>query len=133
MSVGINLDSFFSKVTTDNNGVTCCDINEGLYELFESFNYYELNMHEEQRYLVANFEAGYSDSVAKNSILGSQEFWWWILLMNHLEDPLVDIKENWIYSINSKEQVSELLAKMNENSYITTNKNNDLGKVINIG
>jgi hypothetical protein len=128
----INLDSFFSKQTIDNNGNTCTDINLGLDKLFANFNYFELNIKEEQRYLVSEYEENYPDLVAMHSILQSQEYWWWILLMNSLEDPLSDIKSNWVYSINSQEQITEFLKIVNEDTS-TVNTNGAIGETVTLG
>lgn len=127
----INLDSFFSKRIVDQNGNTCTDINLGLDKLFANFNYFKLNIKEEQRYLVSEYEENYPDLVALHSILQSQEYWWWILLINDLEDPLSDIKTNWIYSINSPEQIMDFLNTIEDESVSETQ--NTIGETVTLG
>lgn len=84
---------------------------------------------EVQRYLVSEDEDGFPELVAKHSALGSQEYWWWILFLNRLDNPLTDIKENWIYSINSRNQISNFITETNT----TENKvESDIGKTIKI-
>ena len=110
----IKLDSFFSKTTIDNNGKNCTDINDGLIKLFDMLNAERYNLGEVQRYIVSEYEDGYPDLVAMNSALKSQDYWWWILALNSLEDAFVDIKENWVYSINSEEQITGLINEANK-------------------
>lgn len=110
----IKLDSFFSKTTIDNNGKNCTDINDGLIKLFDMLNAERYNLGEVQRYIVSEYEDGYPDLVAMNSTLKSQDYWWWILALNSLEDAFVDIKENWVYSINSEEQITGLINEANK-------------------
>lgn len=101
-----NLDTYFTDIIQDNKGNPVTDLNKGLRELFIPIN--DANIKEVQRYLVSEIEDGYSDLLAKHSILGSEAYWWWVLLLNGLTDPLADIKSNWIYSINSIDQIDEL-------------------------
>ena len=110
----IKLDSFFSKTIIDNNGKNCTDINDGLIKLFDMLNAERYNLGEVQRYIVSEYEDGYPDLVAMNSVLKSQDYWWWILALNSLEDAFVDIKENWVYSINSEEQITGLINEANK-------------------
>ena len=110
----IKLDSFFSKTIIDNNGKNCTDINDGLIKLFDMLNAEHYNLGEVQRYIVSEYEDGYPDLVAMNSALKSQDYWWWILALNSLEDAFIDIKENWVYSINSEEQITGLINEANK-------------------
>lgn len=110
----IKLDSFFSKTIIDNNGKNCTDINDGLIKLFDMLNAERYNLGEVQRYIVSEYEDGYPDLVAMNSALKSQDYWWWILALNNLEDAFIDIKENWVYSINSEEQITGLINEANK-------------------
>ena len=97
----ISLDSFFQDRIIDPNGVSVTDINAGLRNLFYNFNEYENNFTPDEKYFVSDIEEGYPDLVAKKSILGNQDYWWWITLLNRLENPMTDFKTNWVYSINS--------------------------------
>ena len=110
----IKLDSFFSKTIIDNNGKNCTDINDGLIKLFDMLNAERYNLGEVQRYIVSEYEDGYPDIVAMNSALKSQDYWWWILALNSLEDAFIDIKENWVSSINSEEQITGLINEANK-------------------
>lgn len=110
----IKLDSFFSKTIIYNNGKNCTDINDGLIKLFDMLNAERYNLGEVQRYIVSEYEDGYPDIVAMNSALKSQDYWWWILALNSLEDAFIDIKENWVYSINSEEQITGLINEANK-------------------
>ncbi|MBR2245920.1 MAG: hypothetical protein IJ880_02640 [Bacilli bacterium] len=124
----IYLDSFFQERILDNNGVSVTDINSGLVNLFTKFNEEADNFSEEQRFLVSEFEEGYPDLIAKHSILGDQEYWWWVLLLNRLEDPMEDLKSNWMYSINSKSQIDNFINKSNDTGNSDNNKR--IGSVV---
>lgn len=129
MTNTIRYDSFFSTKTTDNNGRECCDVNAGLKRLYQALNDNWYSFGEVQRYLVSEDEDGFPELVARHSVLGSQDYWWWILFLNRLDDPLTAIKENWIYSINSRAQISSFITETN----ITENKvESDIGKKIKI-
>lgn len=118
----IPFHSFFQEVIIDNNGIPVTDINAGLYNLFVTFNEKAKDFNEVQRYLVAEYEEGYPDLVAKHSALSNDQYWWWLLLLNRLENPMTDIKANWIYSINSQENIQEFINYSNENASSNTNK-----------
>ena len=49
--------------------------------------------------------------------------------MNRLDDPLTAIKENWIYSINSTDQISNFITETNT---LENKVESDIGKVITI-
>lgn len=106
-------NSFFSEMTIDNNGKPCSDVNVGLKKLYRALNDNWYSFGDMQRYLVAEYEEGHPDLVARNSIMGSQEFWWWFLFLNRLGNPLEDCRENWIYSINSTAQISNFITQTN--------------------
>jgi len=113
MANDINFDSFFDEKITDNNGIPSTDINAGLNNLHKYFNEVANNLYPIQNYLVAEHEEGYPDLVAKNSMLGAAQYWWWLLLLNRLDDPFEDIKENFVYSINSHEQINNIIEGSN--------------------
>lgn len=124
----VNLDSFFPETIVDPNGVSVTDINAGLDTLFRMYNEEEERYTESQRYLVREFEEAYPELVAKNSILESQFYWWWILFTNRLEDPFVDLKHHWIYSVLSTTSINNLIEKSNK---IVENKSTQrIGNVI---
>lgn len=129
MTNAINFDSFFNKTVKDQNNNTVTDINAGLSNLFEYFNNTADSLYEVQNYLVSEYEEGYPDLVANNCVLGSQEYWWWILLLNRLEDPLTEIKYNWIYSINSEQQINNFIESSNNNT-VNSEENTRIGSVI---
>lgn len=124
----INFDSFFQERIIDNNGVSVTDINAGLGNLFTRFNEEAKNFVESQRYLVSEFEEGYPDLIAKHSILGDQDYWWWICLLNRLEDPTMDLKNNWIYSINDRNQIEDFINKSNDTG--SSNSNKRIGTIV---
>ncbi len=101
-----SMESYFADVILDNNGQSATDINKGLMDLF--IPVIESRASEVENYLVSDIEDGYPDLVAKNSSLNSPSLWWWLLIMNGLDDSLAGIKSNWIYSINSQEQLSSI-------------------------
>ena len=109
------------------NGVSVTDINAGLRNLFYNFNEYENNFTPDEKYFVSDIEEGYPDLVAKKSILGNQDYWWWITLLNRLENPMTDFKTNWVYSINSYAQISDFINTTNEE---TSSNSSRLGKVV---
>ena len=123
----ISLDSFFQDRIVDPNGVSVTDINAGLRNLFYNFNEYENNFTPDEKYFVSEIEEGYPDLVAKKSILGNQDYWWWITLLNRLENPMTDFKTNWVYSINSYTQISDFINTTNEE---TSSNSSRLGKVV---
>lgn len=124
----ISFASFFQEVILDNNGIPVTDINAGLQNLFVNFNENADNFFDEQRFYVSENEEGFPDLVAYLSILGDQNYWWWVLLLNRLENPFLDIKVNWIYSINSADQIQSFINNTNEtNSSRSTNR---LGKLV---
>lgn len=123
----ISLDSFFQDRIVDPNGVSVTDINAGLRNLFYNFNEYENNFTPDEKYFVSEIEEGYPDLVAKRSILGNQDYWWWITLLNRLENPMTDFKTNWVYSINNYTQISDFINTTNEE---TSSNNSRLGKVV---
>lgn len=124
----ISFSSFFQEIIIDNNGIPVTDINAGLQNLFANFNENADNFLDEQRFFVSENEEGFPDLVAYLSILGDQNYWWWVLLLNRLENPFLDIKANWIYSINSEAQIQQFIKLTNEtNSSRSTNR---IGKVV---
>lgn len=124
----IELDSFFQERIIDNNGINVTDINAGLTNLFGFFNEKENNMNETERYMVKDYEAGYPDLVARNSILNDQKYWWWILLMNRLENPMIDIKTHWIYSVLDKSDINSFVNQSNDN--IDSQRDNRIGSIV---
>ena len=128
MTANITFDSFFDTMITDNNNNACTDINKGIDKLYKNFNNIANDLYPLQNYLVAEFEEGYPELVAKNSILRSSEYWWWILLLNRLDNPFEDIKENCVYSINSTDQINNIIQTINESD--TSGENSRIGTVI---
>lgn len=123
----INFDSFFQEMILDNNGIAVTDINAGLVNLFKTFNEETDNFSEVERYLVGEFEEGYPDLVAKNSNLANTKYWWWICLLNRLENPMTDIKANWIYAINSPATINSFINKSNQ---IMSASNSRIGTIV---
>ena len=109
MANSINYDSFFTKTVVDPNGVTVCDMNAGLDNLYKYFNDYADRFDTAQRYFVPEHEEGYPDLIAARSILGSQDFWWWVLLLNRQDDAFEGLKQNWVYSIATGTQVETFI------------------------
>ncbi len=122
-----NFDSFFQETILDNNGVAVTDINAGLINLFKTFNEEADNFSEVERYLVGEFEDGYPDLVAKNSNLANTKYWWWICLLNRLENPMTDIRANWIYAINSPATINSFINKSNQ---IMSTSNRRIGTIV---
>lgn len=129
MTNTIRYNSFFSEQTVDNNGNQCCDINVGLKKLYKALNDNWYNFGEVQRFLVSEDEEGFPELVAKHSVLGSQDYWWWLLFLNRLEDPLTAIKHNWIYSVNSASQIAGFI---NETNNVENRTESNIGKKIKI-
>ena len=109
MANSINYDSFFTETIIDPNGVTVCDMNAGLDNLYKYFNDYADRFDTAQRYVVPEHEEGYPDLIAARSILGSQDFWWWVLLLNRQDDAFEGLKQNWVYSIATGTQVETFI------------------------
>lgn len=121
-----DFSSYFSTILSDNNGKTSVDINEGIRKLFGNVNTSDIS--EVQRYLVSEFEEGYPDLVAGNSAMGNTAFWWWLLILNGLDDPLDGIKENWVYSINSTDQINQINDAINTSE--ATTEDDRIGEVV---
>lgn len=128
---GVNdlyFNSFFQKRIVDTNGISVTDINDGLRNLFVNFNEWADNFTPTQRFFVNDIVEGYPDLIAKKSILRNQEYWWWITLLNRLENPMKDFKSNWVYAINDTNQIINFINQTNEN--VSSNNNDRIGKVI---
>lgn len=123
-----NFSSFFQQKIVDNNGVAVTDINLGLRNLFNTFNENAEYIFESERYVVSDYDTGYPDLIAKNSILHDQRYWWWITLLNRLENPMTDFKSNWVYSINSQATISNLINTSNDINNSTNNSR--IGKLV---
>ena len=109
----VNMDSFFPDLIVDPNGVSVTDINAGLDTLFRMYNEEEPRYKEAQNYLVSEFEEAYPELIALNSATESEAYWWWLLLINRLEDPFVDLKKHWVYSIMSTTAINKLIETAN--------------------
>lgn len=109
----ISFDSFFSETIRDNNGKTVTDVNAGLVNLYSFFNDIAPLLSPKEGYLVSEFEQGFPDLVAKNCYLGNQDYWWWILLLNRLDNPFEDIKTNYVYSINDNNTIGKIISDSN--------------------
>ena len=128
---GYSFDSFFKKTISDNNNQTVTDINEGLNKLFNKYVLNEVNLQEDQRYLVSENEEGYPDLVAKNSILNDPSLWWWFLLSNRLEYPLEDIEHNYTYSVVNQNQMKRVVNDSWANTIVSgSNTNSKIGKIV---
>ena len=128
---GYSFDSFFKKTISDNNNQTVTDINEGLNKLFNKYVLNEVNLQEDQRYLVSENEEGYPDLVAKNSILNDPSLWWWFLLSNRLEDPLEDIEHNYTYSVVNQNQMKQVVNDSWANTIVSSSDaNSKIGKIV---
>lgn len=121
-------DSFFQERIIDNNGVSVTDINAGLKNLYVNFNEYADKFYDSERIYISENMEGYPDLVAKQSILNDQRLWWWVLIFNSLENPMTDLKANWIYSIANYSQISNFINQTNENG--SSNNNERIGKVV---
>lgn len=124
----INYDSFFKEIITDSKGISVSDMNEGIDNLFKYFNENAWSFEEIQQYLVTEFEEGYPDLLALNSALGNSQYWWWVLMLNRLDDPFEDIKQNWVYAINSSSQISSFI--QGSNNVDTSKTTNRIGIVV---
>lgn len=123
-------DSFFSATCIDNNGIAVTDLNKGLMNLFTSFNESTIEINYDQNYLVSNHEQDYPELVAKNSRLGSTEYWWWILFLNGIEDPFTQFKENWVYQIAQQDSIDGFIEDSNNNNNQGAQDETRIGSVI---
>ena len=124
----VNMDSFFPDVIVDSNGVAVTDINAGLETLFRMFNEEAPKYTESQNSLVKDFEEAYPELVAKNSIMANEAYWWWLLLVNRIENPFVEIAKFWVLSILNTNDINSLIETGNT---IVENKNNQrIGNII---
>jgi hypothetical protein len=125
----ITFDSFFQSRILDNNNVSVADINKGLQNLFKTFNENEERLFfETEKYIVSEYEDGYPDLIARNCQLGQLQYWWWIVLLNRLENPTTDLKTGWAYAINPPEQITEFINISNSDN--STNANSRIGTLV---
>lgn len=125
----ITFDSFFQSRILDNNNVSVADINKGLQNLFKTFNENEEHLFfETEKYIVSEYEDGYPDLIARNCQLGQLQYWWWIVLLNRLENPTTDLKTGWAYAINPPEQITEFINISNSDN--STNANSRIGTLV---
>lgn len=128
MANDINYDSYFKETIVDPKGVTVCDMNAGLNNLYKYFNEAADSLDTVQRYFVPEHQEGYPDLVAARSILGSQVFWWWVLLINRQDDAFEGLKQNWVYSVITGTQISSFI--QNSTSANEASSDNRIGTVI---
>lgn len=128
MANDVNYDSYFQDTIVDPNGITVCDMNAGLNNLYKYFNETADRLDTVQRYFVPEHQEGYPDLIAARSILGSQVFWWWVLLMNRQDDAFEGLKQNWVYSIVTGTQVSSFI--QNSTSADEASSDDRIGTVI---
>lgn len=128
MANDINYDSYFKETIVDPKGVTVCDMNAGLNNLYKYFNETADSLDTVQRYFVPEHQEGYPDLVAARSILGSQVFWWWVLLINRQDDAFEGLKQNWVYSVITGTQISSFI--QNSTSTNEASSDNRIGTVI---
>ena len=124
----IRFNSFFQDRIVDPNGISVTDINAGLRNLFYNLNEEAEQFTPSEKFFVTEIEAGYPDLIAKKSELNNQAFWWWITVLNRLENPMTDFKENWLYSIVDYSQIQNFINQTNEN--VSSNNSNRIGKVV---
>lgn len=124
----IRFNSFFQDRIVDPNGISITDINAGLRNLFYNLNEEAEQFTPSERFFVTEIEAGYPDLIAKKSELNNQAFWWWITVLNRLENPMTDFKENWLYSIVDYSQIQNFINQTNEN--VSSNNSSRIGKVV---
>lgn len=124
---GKSFDSFFQETIIDNNGIPVTDINLGLQNLFVNFNENPDAFYDKSRIYISEIEEGYPDLVAKETF-DSQDYWWWFLLTNRLENPMADIKANWTYSIVDSIQIQDFINTVNN----TESSNNRIGKLVDL-
>lgn len=128
MANDINYDSYFKETIVDPKGITVCDMNAGLNNLYKYFNEAANQLDTVQRYFVPEHQEGYPDLVAARSILGSQVFWWWVLLINRQDDAFEGLKQNWVYSVITGTQISSFI--QNSTSANEASSDNRIGTVI---
>jgi hypothetical protein len=126
MKTPTSFESFFDKKTLDRNNRNVTDINAGLEGLTVPLR--DANISRTQLYLVAEYEENYPDLVANSSRLGHYDYWWWLLLINGLTDPLTSIKNEWVYSITDQSQIDNFVNQiMSENG---TDEQNRVGETV---
>ena len=124
----IRFNSFFQDRIVDPNGISVTDINAGLRNLLYNLNEEAEQFTPSEKFFVTEIEAGYPDLIAKKSELNNQAFWWWITVLNRLENPMTDFKENWLYSIVDYSQIQNFINQTNEN--VSSNNSSRIGKVV---
>lgn len=113
--------NFFQNRILDDNKISVSDINTGLNNLFAKFVNNETNLVDDQRYLVSENEENYPDLVALHSNLNDATLWWWLMMINRLDDPLKDIESNYTYSIANQAQMQNTINDVWANTVETSN------------
>ena len=126
MKESTSFQSFFNTTVVDNNGKSITDIHAGLENLTAPLR--DADISPTQLYLTAEYEEGYPDVVANNSNLGSYSYWFWLLLINGLTDPLTQIKREWVYSITDSNQIDNFVSEINSN--VSTSEQDRIGETV---
>lgn len=126
----IPLDSFFSETILDNNNIPVTDINAGLNNLFKTFNEEEDVFNAVEYVFISDILENYPDLIAYKSNLKDEQYWWWISLTNHLENPILDFKKNWIYPMPSTAQIQTFINLSNASENNSSNPR--IGKIVDL-
>lgn len=88
----MNRTTFYSKVTVDNT--------EELDFLYNSLSDFEM-VYEPSYYRVSAGDIGRADLISQK-VYGTVKFWWIIMLVNNLDNPIIDIEVGTILTIPHK-------------------------------
>lgn len=96
----MNLDSFssyFNKTIVDNNGIAVSDINAGIKNLYDNV-ILPTDDSDYKLFVVTEEDQGFPDLIA-HKYFGDQNYWYFFLLSNGIEDPFKEVTLGWAYGI----------------------------------
>ena len=120
----ITLDTIFTQTMEDDKHNRITDINAGLKTHYpQIINSVTHNTKTALYYLMTEQTQGQPDAAAI-ALYGSENYWYWVLVSNFIDNPFEEFKKGWAYtkyedSVMSEAQVSALSSKK-EARYGTT-------------
>lgn len=96
----MNLDSFssyFNETIVDNNGIAVSDINVGIKNLYDNV-ILPTDDSDYKLFVVTEEDQGFPDLIAYK-YFGDQNYWYFFLLSNGIEDPFKEVTLGWAYGI----------------------------------
>lgn len=112
----ITLSTVFTQTMEDDKHNRITDINAGLKTHYpQMINSVTHNTDTALYYLMTEQTQGQPDAAAL-SLYGSEDYWYWVLVSNFIDNPFEEFKQGWVYTkyedaVMSEAQVSALSSK----------------------